>query len=166
MINKYFCMKEVIKKNPFKWINPLYGKELLRTLALLPCPRFPGMWQHHLPSSFCRQTFETLWELEEAELDDTCMRKSRYVLDYNQWLFREWQIAKGEFVPRNTRIGASMQLDSANDCSKICDYIKKKKGKMICINDSSMTDEEFEKYKHDIISAFETILPDKSDFEV
>ena len=37
---------------------------------------------------------------------------------------------------------------------------------MICINDSSMTDEEFEKYKHDIISAFETILPDKSDFEV
>lgn len=166
MINKYFCMKEVIKKNPFKWINPLYGKELLRTLALLPCPRFPGMWQHHLPSSFCRQTFETLWELEEAELDDTCMRKFRYVLDYNQWLFREWQIAKGEFVPRNTRIGASMQLDSANDCSKICDYIKKKKGKMICINDSSMTDEEFEKYKHDIISAFETILPDKSDFEV
>ena len=166
MINKYFCMKDVIKKEPLKWFSPLYGKQLMRTLALLPCPRFPGMWQHHLPSSFCKKTFETIWELEEAELDDTCTRKFRYILDYNQWLFREWQIAKGEFVPRSTRIGASMQLGSINECSKICGYIKKKKGKMICINDGSMTNEEFEKYKHDIISAFETILPDKSEFEV
>ena len=166
MINKYFDMKEVIKKDPAKWFSPLYGKQLLRTFALLPCPRFPGMWQHHLPSSFCKSTFEELWNIEGAELDDTCIRKFRYVLDYNQWLFREWQIAKGEFVPRSTRIGASMQMTGRDGCAEICSYIRKRKGRMICINDGAMTDSEFEENKRDIIDAFESILPERSGFEV
>lgn len=166
IINKYFSMKEVIKKDFGKWFSPLYGKQLLRTMALLPCPRFPGMWQHHLPSSFRRQTFEELWELEGAELDDTCMRKFRHMLDYNQWLFKEWQIAKGEFTPRSTRIGANMRLGDQNECSEVCSYVRNRKGKMICINDGRLTDEEFERYKKELISAFEAILPGKSGFEV
>ncbi|MGN0638834.1 MAG: Stealth CR1 domain-containing protein [Huintestinicola sp.] len=166
IINKYFSMKEVIKKDPAKWFCPLYGRQLLRTLALLPCPRFPGMWQHHLPTSFRRQTFEELWELEGAELDDTCMKKFRHMLDYNQWLFKEWQLAKGEFVPRSTRIGANMRLGDMNECSEVCEYIRKRKGKMICINDGRLTDEEFERYKKELISAFDAILPHKSEFEV
>jgi len=166
LINRHFKMKEAIKASPMKWLNPLYGKELLRTIALYSCPRFPGMWQHHLPSSFRRQTFEELWRLEEAELDDTCMRKFRHMLDYNQWLFREWQIAKGEFVPRSAKTGKSMQLGDIDECSDVCAYIKGQKGKMICINDGKMTYEEFEEYKSSIIDAFESVLPDKSEFEV
>lgn len=165
IINKYFSINEVMKAAPGKWFNPIYGKQLLRTLALMACPRFPGMWQHHLPTSFRKQTFEELWKLEEAELDDTCMRKFRHMLDYNQWLFKEWQLAKNEFCPRRADIGTSMQLGDLNECSEVCSYIRKRKGKMICINDGKMTDEEYERYKKDIISAFESILPDKSGFE-
>lgn len=166
IINKYFNMKEVIKANPGKWINLKYGKHLLRTFALLPCPRFPGIWQHHLPSSFKKAAFEKLWELEYAEFDETCSHKFRHMLDYNQWLLREWQIASGEFFPRSADIGSNFQLGDADDTSVVCNYIAKQKGKMVCINDGEMTDEEFEENKRLIKEAFEKILPDKSQFEI
>lgn len=166
LINKYFKMKDVIKSNLFQWFNPKYGKELLRTIALLPCPRFPGMWQHHLPSSFKKSTFEELWKREYAGLDETCKHKFRYILDYNQWLFREWQIAKGEFYPRSTNIGKSFQLGDFHKVDDVCKYIRKQKLKMICINDGEMTDSEFENNKKMIKDAFDKILPDKSDFEI
>lgn len=166
MINKYFNIKDVIKAAPFKWINPIYGKELLRTLALLPCPRFPGMWQHHLASSFLKSTFEELWEKEYEELDETCCHKFRHMLDYNQWLFKEWQLAQNKFMPRSSSFGASMMLGYNDSCEKICSYIKKQKGHIISINDGKMTYEEFEKNKAMIKDAFISILPEKSEFEV
>lgn len=166
IINKYFKMKDVIKAAPFKWLNPLYGKQLLRTFALAACPRFPGMWQHHLASSFCKSTLEKVWELEGEELDDTCMRKFRHMMDYNQWLFKEWQLAENRFYPRSTSIGANMQLGDVDECSDVCRYITRQKGKMICINDRKMTYEEYERYKRELIEAFEAILPEKSEFEM
>ncbi|MDE6591662.1 MAG: Stealth CR1 domain-containing protein [Oscillospiraceae bacterium] len=166
IINKYFNMKEVIKANPGKWLNLKYGKELLRTLALLPCPRFPGIWQHHLPSSFKKATFQKLWELEYNELDDTCSHKFRHMLDYNQWLFREWQLASGEFCPRSAKTGRNFLLGDIDSVDSVCSYISKQRGKMICINDGEMTDREFEENKRLVREAFDTILPDKSEFEL
>lgn len=166
LVNKHFKMKDVIKSNPFQWFNPKYGKELLRTIALLPCPRFPGMWQHHLPASYKKSTFEDLWELEYNELDETCTHKFRYILAYNQWLFKEWQIAKGEFYPRKTNIGKSFQLGDFHSSSDVCQYITRQKGKMICINDGNMTDSEFESNKKAVNDAFDKILPEKSGFEL
>lgn len=165
IINKYFNMKDVLKADPFKWFNLKYGKELLRTFALLPCPRFPGMWQPHLAHSFKKATFEKLWELEYAELDETCTHKFRHMLDYNQWLLREWQIASGEFIPRSAKTGKSLLLGDVDDIEHVCGYISKQKWKMICINDGNMTESEFEVNKEAIKNAFEKILPDKSEFE-
>ena len=166
LINKYFEMKSVIKRNPNQWFNLKYGKMLLRTLALLPCPRFPGMWQHHLPSSFNKSTFEEIWKLEYDELDETCSHKFRSMLDYNQWLMREWQIAKGKFYPRKANIGVSLAMNSSNELESVCRYVKNQKGKMICINDGSITYETYEHYKAMLIASFNKILPDKSEFEV
>jgi len=166
IINKYFNMKDVIRTNPSQWFNLKYGTKLLRTLALLPCPRFPGMWQHHLPSSFKISTFEDVWKLEYAELDETCTHKFRHMLDYNQWLFREWQIAKGEFYPRRASIGKLFTLGDIDNAHDVCEYIAKQKGRMICINDGEMTDSEFEDNKKSVRRAFDKILPEKSGFEL
>ena len=166
LINKYFDIKKVIKENPSQWFNLKYGTKLLRTLALLPCPRFPGMWQHHLPSSFNKATFGELWKLEYDELDETCTHRFRHILDYNQWLFREWQIAKGKFYPRRANVGKSFVLEGVDDVRDVCEYIVKQKGKMICINDGEMTASEFEINKNLIRKAFGRILPVKSQFEL
>lgn len=165
IINKYFNMKSVLKKDFFKWFNFKYGIKMLQTLVLLPCPRFPGMYQHHLPTSFKKSTFEELWSLEEKELDDTCSHKFRNMLDYNQWLFKEWQIAKGEFTPRSPKIGLSVMFKLTHSCDEICNFVSNQKRKMICINDSELSFKDFLEYKEKLKNAFQKKLSEKSEFE-
>lgn len=167
MINKYFDKKEVMKKHWKLWLNPKNGKEFWRTVYLLPCPRFPGMFQTHLPSSFLKSTYEEIWNLENDLLSETCTHKFRNKLDYTQWVFKEWQLASGKFSPRTSRIGKNF-IFNHNDGEKgknVFDYIKRQSGKLICINDGDMTEEEFCYYKRKVIESFEEILPEKSSFE-
>lgn len=171
MVNKYFDMHTVIRKNFSKWINPIYREKLLRTLYLLPTPRFPGIWQPHLPASYLALTFEELWEKEEKVMDETCKNKFRQSLDYTQATFRSYQLAKGNFVPRSPKIGKAFYLGNITEISKHDDeenvqkYIRNQKGKMICVNDGEMDEEEFKNKKTRLISAFESILPSISSFE-
>ena len=165
IINSYFKKNEVIKKNFTKWFNLKYGKQLIRTFCLMPWNEFPGIWNAHLANSYKKSTFKELWEKEYDILDETSSHKFRYVLDVNQWLMQDWQIAKGNFVPRKASFGASYALCNDDDYNqKVFNKIKKQKLKMICVNDM-VSKENYERVKNELIEAFETILPEKSSFE-
>ena len=78
---------------------------------------------------------------------------------------QDWQIAKGNFVPRKASFGASYALCNDDDYNqKVFNKIKKQKLKMICVNDM-VSKENYERVKNELIEAFETILPEKSSFE-
>lgn len=163
VINHEFTMRGVIKNNISGWFNWRYGIDILRNIILLPCPRFPGMLQQHIPTSFCKSTFGEVWDKYEDILDETCMHKFRGMTDVNQWLIKEWQIASGNFFPRSTKVGRNIpayNIDVAVDC------IKNQKAKMICLNDTEMSNNEFVECKDKIIKAFNCILPEKSSFEI
>lgn len=164
IINKYFELRKTLKRYWRKWFNPRNGINVFRTIYLLPCPRFPGIYQTHLPTAFLKSTFDTLWNLESNLLKETVSHKFRHKLDCNQWIFKNWQLASGMFVPRNSCVGKSFAIDGKNifDIEK---YIIKQKGKMICINDNFLTNNEFDAYRNRIIKAFERILPEKSRYE-
>lgn len=162
IINHEFKMRNVIKSNLFGWFNWKYGINNIRNIILLSCPRFPGMLQQHLPTSFCKSTFSEVWEKYYGVLDETCKHRFREMTDVNQWLFKEWQIASGNFYPRTTRIGRNIpayKINVAVDC------IKNQKVKMICLNDTEMSNEQFKKSVGLVNSAFQCILPMKSSFE-
>ena len=163
VINEYFDFKKVINENIFKWFNFKYGKGLLQNIILFSCPRFPGIAQHHLPTPYLKKTFECVWDKEEELLNQTCMNKFRSITDVNQWLFREWQIASNNFVPRSN-IGKSFIINM-NNKEKILKYIANSKGKMICINDDKMTEDEFEELKDSVKDTFEKKMSEKSSFE-
>ena len=165
IINDYFDKNKVIKKNFFKWFNLKYGSYLLRTVCLMPWHSFPGILNLHLPNSYKKSTFVELWDKEFEILDETSKRKFRYALDVNQWLFQDWQIASGNFHPRNAHIGMNYALcDDENYNEKVYNIIKKQKYKMVCVNDM-VDDENFEKVKLELKNTFEAILPNKSEFE-
>lgn len=167
IINDYYHKNDVLRKNPFKWFRLDYGVKLFRTLFLLPWPEFIGLWDHHVASSFQKSTFEHLWNIEYGILDSTSSHKFRYALDVNQWLFRYWQIVSGEFSPRKASFGKSYCLsDNCKDNAKIYSAIKKRKYKMICVNDGIEKEENYNRAKEKIIDAFENILPEKSLFEI
>lgn len=164
IINRYFDYKKTLYEKPFNWFNIKYGTKLIYNLVLLPCPRFPGFYQQHLPSSFLKSTFNKLWELIPSELEDTCSRRFRSIQDFNQWLFKDWQLAANNFYPRKISIGQSLNLE---DPESVYKYITKQKGKLICINDDEMSNEQFEYLKDNVVNkAFEEILPEKSSFEL
>ena len=168
VINEHFNFKKSFFGNFTKWFNPKNGKNILRTLALFNCPRFPGFYQHHLPTSFKKQTFYKLWDVEEEFLKETCMDKFRTITDVNQWVFKNWQIAEGNIEIRSNKSGKAFYIDRDGlDTigNETLNYISKQKGKMIALNDGPMEEEKFEKFKLELKKSFESILPDESSFE-
>ena len=75
-----------------------------------------------------------------------------------------WQIMSGEFHPQKP-IGKLFPTDSLKYSNAATEYIRKQKGKVVCINDNENED-EFELHKQMIIDAFEELLPEKSAFEL
>lgn len=169
IINRHFSKKEAIYSSPFKWFNYKYGTDILRNLALLPWPRFTGFVDPHQPQPFLKSTFEEIWEKEQKLMEKTSASKFRNCNDVNQYLFRYWQLCKGNFVPvsmKDTHY-VTLGMDGLRS-GKVTGLITSGKYPMICLNDgeSIRTEEEFEEAKIIIKDALEAILPDKSSFEV
>ena len=163
-INKYFKFRDVINNNKSLWFNVKYRKFLFGNMIMCLCPRFPGMWQQHLPTSFLKSEFKKVWGLEKDSLDETCSHKFREKLDCNQWLIKEWQIAEGKFVPRDISVGQSFVL-GVDDTKRICEYIEMQKGLMICLNDAASSTESFTVLAEKIRKSFDKILPEVSEYE-
>ncbi|WP_026496520.1 stealth family protein [Butyrivibrio sp. WCD3002] len=166
IINKYFDMKKSIMGNWKKWFSPCYGKQMLNTLYLLPCKAFPEIKQIHLPYSYLKSTFDTVWEKEGDELLGTCHNRYRTKLDYSHWTMRNWQIASGNFYPRKFSFGKSFYISDEIALSECIRYMRDSKGKVICINDGDMSLDFFSKCKSRVNGQLETLLPNKSSFEI
>ncbi len=163
LINKTFDRNAVLKANLSKWINPIYGSSLFRTFCLLPWKLFTGFHDPHWAYSYLKTTLEEVWAEFPKELEATMNSKFRSDLDLNQWLFRYWQLCKGNFVPQSPK-RAKAYFDMTYPAEKICAAIKSPRIKEIVLNDNDVPD--FEQKMEKITQAFQSILPEKSSFEV
>lgn len=164
VINIRYNKKETLLKYFTKWFNLIYGKELLRTLFLLPWPHFTGFVDPHIPTSFLKTTLEEVWEISEEILDTTCVHRFRNIADVNQYLFRYWQLVNGRFTPYNTlqdSIDIPIMESNVKNIQKI---ITNQSKSIICLNDECISD--FEYCKEQINESFNQILPEKSSFEL
>lgn len=162
LINRNFKKKKVMKSNLFKYINLKYGSKNYRTLALCIWSKYSMIYDMHIPTAYCKSTFNQVWSKENEILHTTSKNRFRTKDDVNQYVFRYWQLLKGMFVPRKFNFGSYFTLK--NDNRDIYQTIVKQKHKVICINDSENVD--FEKVKKELIEAFDKILPEKSQFEI
>lgn len=161
-INKNFSKRKQMKKAPKQYFNMRYGIVGMGMSIVFSYWRgYTGFFNHHLPSPYLKSTLEEVWRKEPEILDKTCRHRFRDNNDVNQYIFRYWQLASGNFVPSSLK-GKYFLVSSNND--KILNYIRKQKGKMICVNDAEF-DSDFELAKAQINNAFEHILPEKSGFE-
>ena len=95
----------------------------------------------------------------------TCESKFRAYGDICPTLIRYWQLASGDFTPRNVfKYGKAFYLSDENIAESI-DCILHQKKKLICLNDGDHVT-RFEDYKERLHLAFEHILPEKSGFEL
>lgn len=163
VINASFKKYEMLRKHFGKWFSLQAGNKLMRTLFLLPWPHFTGFYDHHLPQGFLKSTFEEVWEHHSDILLRSTAVRFRSIADVNPWLFRYWQLVKGDFVPTNLdRYGAYFNI-SDKTIDKIAQTIEYQKKKMVCLNDGEVS--SFEEARNRINDAFHKILPEKSSFE-
>ncbi len=165
LVNSHFNKKQVLKANTQKWMTPMYGGQLLRTIALMPFSVFPGFRNHHMPQAFLKSTFREVWEAEEVLLRKVSSHRFRDITDVNQYAFRYWQLMSGKFHPVNI-VNDSVRCAISDDkIDKLVEAIRKQQRDILVTYD---TDEitDFEALKERINSAFEEILPEKSSFEI
>ena len=160
-INKHFNKKEDMKKNFSKWFSPKYGSLLIRTLCLTPWTYYTGFFNHHLAVAYNKKTLETVWQQEPEILDQTCSHRFRNDADVNQYIFRYWRLASGDFVPHKT-LGTVRNMKDDN--SHLYSLIKKQSYKLLCINDKE-NKADFETEKKRLAEAFESVFPAKSEYE-
>ncbi len=165
VINTEFKNKNAVMKRDFsKWFSPKNGfRNLMRTFMLLPWSWFPGFYYNHLPSSFLKTTFETVWDKYYAVLDKTCSDRFRTESNVNQWLMKFWQLCSGTYTVRPDSIGECFHIEESN-FDRLCDTIRNTKKSMVCINDTPRT-LDFDSKKAAVRECFEAILPDPSSFE-
>lgn len=164
LINNHFSLKKSIRANLRKWIK---GQSLGGLMKLALYGRrdlIPNSISPHIQLSFKKSTYETLWEKEYDKIHATCMSKLRSKDVVTSYCVRDWQIFSGEFYSKKP-IGKSFHTASMSYSDEALNYLKKQKGKIICLNDSE-DETDFETHKKQIIDEFEKLFPEKSSFEL
>ena len=152
VINASFKKHKMLRRHFWKWISLQAGTKLMRTLFLFPWPHFTGFYDPHLPQVFLKSTFEEVWEKYEDVLLNTTATRFRSIADVSSWLFRYWQLAKGDFIPTNLdRYGASFNI-SDKTIDKIAQTIEYQKKRIVCLNDGEVP--SFEEARNRINVAF------------
>lgn len=165
LINANFNKHSVLSSNVWKWLNFKYGKHLLRTISLLPWYLFPGFLDAHFAQSYLKSTYNEVWKRCNSKLAQTSHTRFRSMTDVNQYIFRYWQLCSGRFHPYNV-IKDSVYFDiSARFIGNIEQEIMSPTNRMICLNDSSII-KNFEELKFRLQSAFNHLLPERSEFEL
>lgn len=159
ILNKYFDKKSFIKENYGKIFNYSYGGYLIRNILLTPFKVHTGFYDFHLSNAFTKNTFYKLWDLEQQKLHDTCLNKFRSKNDVNQWLFRYWQLAEGNFIVHKV-MGQYFEIGDP----KLIKFILKQKNKLVCCNDVK-ENIDFVYFKALLLDSLEKIFDKKSDFE-
>lgn len=166
IINKHFSMRSVICQHPWKWINYRYGKYNMMTISLLMYHHFTGFLQTHLPYSYLKSTFESVWEIEPGYCETSSMHKFRNITDINQWLMNYWQYATNDFYPRSISFGKAFQIHTSKDAEQAASAINKQQYKTVCVNDVVDSQENFDYIASMIHNALDSILHERSGFEL
>ena len=163
LVNMHYSKREVIGRNWKKWFHPAYGKMVFRNMLMLPYREFSSFKYSHISSSFLKSTFEEVWREEGEVLDRVCRTRFRSRGDVNQYVMKYWQYMEGKYEPQSPKIGKFFTIGLHD--RQIHDVLRNQKCKILCINDTENIG-DFRQQKRNIKDSFESILPEKSAFEL
>lgn len=165
LIGKYYTRSEYRKVLKKKILSPKYGLYFWYNLLqyYIPYTKFFGLLTPHFARPYLKSSFVELWQKEEAVLDATCRNRFRDITDVNIYVFRLWNLLKGNFIPANIfKMGKALFIREDNP--EIYKTIESQKYKILCLNDDC-NEECFHIVSPKIKQSIDKILPEKSLFE-
>lgn len=169
VVNTFFDRAEIIKKNKAKYFSYKYGRYLRKNFDTRKNKSFNGFLGKHLPQPFLKSTFEEVWAQPKIKkiLERTVSLKFREGCCLNQYVFRYWQLAKGEFNPCNPKEnGVCYHLNGdKKQLSRALNDLKSDVPQ-ICLNDCFTDDIVFANACNEISRTLDAKLDKKSSFEL
>ena len=147
-----------------KWFHPSYGKRARLTRLLKPYGKFITLMTPHNAQPYLKSTFNEVWDYAGDKLTKASENRFRSTQDYTPELFRTWQICRSNFEPYNTYQDTKM-FPLVLRSKKAIKAIYDQSYKLICLNDNAHI-RNYDKVMEDLEKAFDTILPEKSNFEI
>lgn len=164
LINRFFDKKEIMRRDHDKWFDESYGSRGRLTRLLKFYNKFITLRTPHNAQPYLKSTFIDVWNNVGEELDGMAKNRVRTPKDYTLELFKTWQICKSNFNAYNTYQDTKM-FPLLFKTEKAINAIRNQSYKLVCLNDNEFI-KDFEKTRDNLIAAFESILPEKSSFEL
>ena len=164
IINRHFDKKEVMKRDHDKWFDKSYGSRARWNYILKFYNKFITLRTPHNAQPYLKTTFDEVWSVAEKELTETSANRFRAVTDYTPELFRTWQICRGNFEAYNTYADTKM-FPLLIKSKQAIEAIRHQSYSLICLNDHARI-RNYEQVMEELSKAFQSILPEKSSFEL
>lgn len=164
LINRHFDKKEVLKRNHDKWFNQSYGSKSRLTKLLRANRKFVTLRTPHNAQPYLKKTFESVWDKCRQELLLTAKSRFRNENNYTHELFRTWQICSSDFMPYNTYQDTKM-FPLVLKSKQAIRAVREQSYSLVCLNDHVMI-RNYDQVMQELEASFESILPEKSGFEL
>ncbi|MDE6717441.1 MAG: hypothetical protein K2J70_04530, partial [Muribaculaceae bacterium] len=166
ILNDRFPFKELRKKRPELFFDSSYlPADKLRNRTLSALGQYKWIKVNHNPQGFLLSNLNECFHLFGDAMKNTCKNRFRSYEDLNQYLFRYYALAKGEFAPHYFDDDHCIVLSSIGRYDKERWAFKEKN--FVCINDSSfLKEEEYPRLRQMVRDDLEDLMPEKSSFEL
>jgi len=164
LINKHFDKKEVLTRDHDKWFDKSYGKRGRLNYLLKPYGKFFTLRTPHNAQPFLKRTFADVWKQCGRELTEMSTHRFRNDQDLTPELFKTWQICKSDFNPYNT-YGDTKMFPLVLKSKKAIRAVREQTYKIVCLNDNVHI-RDYDRVLNELKAAFDSILPEKSRFEL
>ena len=164
IINRHFDKTEIMARHHEKWFYKGYGSKARWNYILKPYGKFIPLRTPHNAQPYLKSTFEEVWAAVGKELTEASVNRFRSFNDYTPELFRTWQICKSNFEPYNTYVDTKM-FPLMIKPKQAVKAIREQSYKLVCLNDNVHI-RNYAQVMDIIKNAFESILPEKSSFEL
>lgn len=165
LINSCYHKWQVILRHPQQWFRPGYHGFLKLSLKSIFNTKFESFLDTHVPQPYKLTTLREVWQQFPKELTTTTLNRFRSRKDVNQWLFRYWRLARGEFHPLNIYRYNAVFFSPQEQWQALAEAVKSPKVKIVSINDTDRIN-DFDAFITKTQALFQDILPQKSSFEI
>ena len=169
VVNAHHDWRKTVFRNPRLFLSVrLNGFSSVLANAMVSCLlACPSIKDVHLPYCLSKSSLLDAWNAEPAVLGETAAHRFRNLADVSARVFRDWQIASCSFSPRRSDAIGQRYYATPNGVERLCNAITSKKHIFVCANDEeALSSNDYEMVRRKITAAFETILPEKSSFEI
>lgn len=161
VVNKYYKISDLKKLD-----NVIIRKDIkniLKKLLFFNKKNMLCLIPQHVPTSYLKSTFLSVWNNENKLLSEMNNHKFRTNEDVSQWVFQFWQIASQNYTHRDINFSKYYQIKTET-LNESINEIESRKYKLICLNDGENTS-DYEENKGKLINMFDRMYNKKSKFE-